>query len=63
MRRLLVMANFVPSSTILDTLMMEALSSSEMTILTRAIQRNIPEYSILQSHRSENFKSYKYIPS
>jgi hypothetical protein len=36
-RRLLVKANVVPSSPILLTLMMEALSSSEMSVLTRTI--------------------------
>jgi hypothetical protein len=37
-RRLLVMANVVPSSPILVALMMEALSSSEKSVLTRATQ-------------------------
>jgi hypothetical protein len=41
-RRLLVTSNF-PSSPILVTLMMKALSSSEMSALTRATRRNIPE--------------------
>jgi hypothetical protein len=41
--RLLVTPNVVPSSPILVTLMMEALSSFEMSVLTRTAGRNIPE--------------------
>jgi hypothetical protein len=59
--RLLVAANVVPSLLILVTLMMEAIHSSETSVLTRATWHNIQEVGILHSHCRESLKSYKTI--
>jgi hypothetical protein len=55
--RFLVTANVVPISAILVTLI-EAIRSSETSVLTKVTRRNFAEDDILHSHRHENLRSY-----
>jgi hypothetical protein len=45
----MLVADNVPNSLILFTLMMEAIRSSDMSVLTTATRRHIPEHDVLQN--------------
>jgi hypothetical protein len=56
-RRLLVIANIIPSSPILHIFMI-VIRAYETSVLTRITRRNIPEDDILHGDRRENLKPY-----
>jgi hypothetical protein len=47
----------VVTTYVLEERMMDAIQSSETSVLTRTKRRNIPEDDILHSQRPENLKS------
>jgi hypothetical protein len=55
---LLDTAYVVPSSLIISTPMIEKISSSETSVLTKPTWHHIQEDVILHSHRHETLKSY-----
>jgi hypothetical protein len=63
MLRLLVTAKVVSSSPILVTLMIEAMHSSETSVLTRATRRNIPGDDIVYNEICLSFLTKALIAS
>jgi hypothetical protein len=57
--QLLITANIVPSSLILFTLMMEAIHSSETSILTGATQHHSQEDGILHCYSVDQILEYR----
>jgi hypothetical protein len=58
---MLDIANVVPSSLILFSLMRKEVHSSKTSVLTRATGHHITGDCNLHSHRHENLKSYKTV--
>jgi hypothetical protein len=56
----LVTSNVIPSSLILYTLMMEAIRSSETSVLTRTTRRRISEDDTLRCETSPQTCRYRY---
>jgi hypothetical protein len=57
--QLIVTAEFVSSLLTLSTLLMQAIRSSETSVLTRAAWRYNPEYGILHGFRRDNLNCYR----